>query len=116
MKWLCYARRHIVTGALGLALLVLPACGMMGDTPPPAPEYSPLVAYMIGHERGDSTTLDDPGFGPDLAVTMQESFESAGGQYCKRATVVAKEKQAEIVVICRKGDEPWQMAPRIWGG
>lgn len=112
MKW----TRCALTGALGLTLLVLPACGMFGDTPPPAPQYSPLVVYMIAHEKGDSSTLDDPGFGEGLAVTMQDSFESAGGQYCKRATVVGKEKQAEIVVICHKGDEPWQMAPRIWGG
>lgn len=112
MKWI----RCALTGVLGLTLLVLPACGMFGDTPPPAPTYSPLVAYMIGHERGDSTTLDDTEFGKELGVTMQDSFESAGGQHCKRATLVAPAKQTEIVVICRKGDEPWQMAPRIWGG
>lgn len=113
MQW----KRCALTAVLGFGLLTLPGCGMFGDTPPPPPvHYGPVVAYMIEHQKGDATTLDDPEFGQDIHVTMQDSFESASGEHCKRATLVAREKQAEIVVICRQGDEPWKLAPRIWGG
>lgn len=101
---------------LSAACLALTGCGMFGGTPPPAPEApGPVAAFMIDNEPGASATLDDPEFGNAIRVTMQDTFASAGGEQCRRATLVAREREAEIVVICRDADGHWSMAPRIWG-
>ena len=104
---------------LCVLFLTLPGCGMFGSsTPPPPPEkpYTPLVDFMVKHQVGESGSVDDPDFGKEIRITMQDSFNSASGEYCKRATIVPKDKEAEVVVICREGDQPWKLAPRIWGG
>lgn len=107
--------RHFLCIALTGLMTLLAGCGMWGGAPVPETPPGPVMAYMIGHDRGDATVLDDPQFGQNISVTMQDAFTSASGEECKRATLVAREREAEMVVICRKGEEPWKMAPRIWG-
>jgi hypothetical protein len=70
---------------------------------------------MAGAEPGVSAKLDDPVFGADLLVTQEGPFSSASGEDCRRATVIARGREAEIAVICRSGEGPWRLAPRIWG-
>lgn len=97
--------------------LFLAGCGMWKSAPPTpsAPPPTPVAAYMMEHAKGDSTTLDDPQFGENILITMQDSFISASGEECRRATLVARQREAEVVVICRKDGEGWRLAPRIWG-
>ncbi len=101
--------------ALGL-FLPLAGCGLFSDPPPP-PAYQPgpVEAYLISADKRDSTTLDDPAFGKNVRVTLDDGFTSAKGESCKRATVLAGQKEAEVVVICRDGEGQWRMAPRVWG-
>jgi len=87
-----------------------------GSPPEPAP-LSPLEAFMASAQPGATTQLDDPAFGDALQVTQEEAFLSASGEDCRRAVVVARERAAEIVVVCRAGEkQPWKMMPRIMGG
>ena len=101
--------------ALSCACL-LSGC-LFGDATPPEPETppTPVVAYMIAHEAGDSTTVQDPEYGGDVLVSMQENFTSGTGEECKRASLVAQQREAEMVVICRRDGGSWNLAPRIWG-
>lgn len=95
----------------------LAGCGMFGSTAPAVPDVTPgpVTAFMINNEPGASVTLDDPEFGTEIHVALQDTFTSAAGEQCKRATLVAREREAEIVVICRDAAGRWNMAPRIWG-
>lgn len=98
--------------------LCLTGCGVFRDSPPsasPAPPPTPVAAYMMEHQKGDTAVLDDPEFGEAIRVTMQDPFISAAGEECRRATLVARQREAEVVVICRKVGEAWKLAPRIWG-
>ena len=70
---------------------------------------------MIEHQAGDSTTLDDPDFGAGILVTMQDNFVSASGSVCKRASLLARQKESEMAVICLDANGHWILAPRIWG-
>ena len=85
--------------ALGL-FLPLAGCGLFSDPPPP-PAYQPgpVEAYLAPADR----------------VTLDDSFTSAKGESCKRATVLAGQREAEVVVICRNAEGQWRMAPRVWG-
>lgn len=99
-------------------LLTLTACG--GGTPPPAPPAqakpsSPLLDFLSANEQGASATLDDPEFGQGVRVLVDERFFSATGEECKRATLTAENREAEVVVVCRQADGSWRLAPRIWG-
>lgn len=94
----------------------LAGCGLMSsDPPPPPPVYGPVAEFVIAQDAGSSTVLDDPEFGTAITVIIQDTFYSASGEECKRATLLAQDKQAEVVAWCRKTEGPWQMAPRIWG-
>lgn len=100
-----------------LAVLAsLTGCGMMSSDPPaPAPIYGPVAEFIISGGPGNTTVVDDPEFGNEITVIVQDFFVSASGEECKRATLLAQDKQAEIIAMCRKADAPWTMAPRIWG-
>jgi len=94
---------------------LLAACS--GGNPPAEPEaLSPLVAFMSSAPPAASAQLDDPVFGAGILVTQEEAFVSASNEDCRRATVIARERVAEMVVVCRteKG-QPWKMMPRIMG-
>ena len=115
-------RRPSMSVSARILALALPAgfllagCGLFTDPPPP-PAYQPgpVEAYLISASAGESTTLDDPAFGKSVRVTLDDGFTSAKGEECKRATVLAGQKEAEVVVICRDGEGQWRMAPRVWG-
>ena len=98
-----------------LAGLFLAGC--FGGSPPPAPEpLTPLVAFMSSAQPAASAQLDDPVFGNGISVTQEEAFLSASGEDCRRATVVAREREPEMVVVCRAGEgQAWKMMPRIMG-
>ena len=101
-----------------LGSVLLSGCSLFSSTSPSAPEPvppSPLVSYMIEHQAGDSTTLDDPDFGAGILVTMQDNFVSASGNVCKRASLLARQKESEMAVICLDANGHWILAPRIWG-
>ena len=99
--------------------LLLGACSWGAQPEPrPAPTLSPLMAFMAGHDKGETTTLDDPEFGQGVQVIMQDAFTSATGDTCRRASLINAASQTEVVVMCRKGEgdaATWQMMPRIWG-
>ena len=99
-----------------LAGLVLAGCS--SGTPHLEPEpLSPLVAFMASAQPAASAQLDDPAFGGAILVTQEEVFLSASGEDCRRATVVAREREAEMVVVCRaEAGQTWRMMPRIMGG
>ncbi|WP_165071688.1 DVU3141 family protein [Desulfovibrio sp. ZJ200] len=103
---------------LSLPLVVLlHGCGLFADAPPLPPQTppGPVEAYMISANPGDSTTIDDPNFGKNVRVTLENGFTSAKGEECKRASVLSGQKEAEVVVICRNSEGEWRMAPRVWG-
>jgi hypothetical protein len=89
-------------------------CAAKSDPPPQIPP-SPVEAYMISAGFGDSARLDDPAFGRDVNVVMENGFTSAKGEECHRATILAGEKEAEVVVVCKNAAGEWKMAPRVWG-
>ena len=96
-----------------LAGLLLTGCS--GGNPPSEPEpLSPLVAFMSSAQPAVSAQLDDPVFGSGILVTQEEAFVSASSEDCRRATVIARELDAEMIVICRtEQGQPWKMMPRI---
>lgn len=114
--------RSLILRAARISVLVMPlslflaGCGLFADAPPPPQTPpGPVEAYMISAAPGSSTSLDDPEFGLAVRVTVDEVFTSAKGENCKRGTVLAGQKEAEVVVICRDGQGRWQLAPRVWG-
>ncbi len=116
----CPARASRISRLAALAaalLLALPlaACGL-GETPqreetPPGP----VESFMIISTPGQTTVLDDVQFGQGVNVSVDEVFTSAKGENCKRGTVLAGQKEAEVVVICQDDQGRWTMAPRVWG-
>ncbi|MCL1985719.1 MAG: hypothetical protein FWG59_04650 [Betaproteobacteria bacterium] len=101
------------TALLGGMLLA----GCSGGNPPVEPEpLSPLVAFISSAQPTASAQLDDPAFGSGILVTLEEAFVSASGEDCRRAAVIAREREAEMVVVCRAEEgQPWKMMPRIMG-
>ena len=89
--------------------------GCSGGKPPLEPEpLSPLAAFMSSAQPGDSASVDDPAFGSGIQVTQEGAFVSASGEDCRRATVTAREREAEMLVVCRAGEgQAWKMMPRI---
>ena len=116
----CPARASRISRMAALAaalLLVLPlaACGLgeapqREETPP-----GPVESFMIISTPGQTTVLDDVQFGQGVNVSVDEVFTSAKGENCKRGTVLAGQKEAEVVVICQDDQGRWTMAPRVWG-
>ena len=116
----CPARASRISrpAALAAALLLvlsLSACGLgespqRDETPP-----GPVENLMIISTPGQTTVLDDVQFGQGVNVSVDEVFTSAKGESCKRGTVLAGQKEAEVVVICQDAQGRWIMAPRVWG-
>jgi hypothetical protein len=98
-----------------LFFLFLSGCGVISDAPAPPSPPGPVEGYMITAVPGASTRLDDPAFGKDVSVTMENGFISAKGEECRRASVLVGEREAEVVVVCRNAAGRWEMAPRVWG-
>ena len=103
--------------ALLLALsLTVPLAGCFGgESTPPPPPPGPVETFLINAAPGASTTVDDPQFGPQVHVLLEDNFISASGENCRRATVRSQRQEAEVVVICRDGQGVWRLAPRVWG-
>ena len=103
--------------ALLLALsLTAPLAGCFGgESTPPPPPPGPVETFLINAAPGASTTVDDPQFGPQVHVLLEDNFISASGEDCRRATVRSQRQEAEVVVICRDGQGVWRLAPRVWG-
>ena len=100
-----------------LSLFALTAC-MGGEIAPEPEPLTPLTAFMVAAQEGESAELDDPLFGGAVRVSHEGSFSSANNEDCRRASVLARGHAAEVVVICRSGtgsDSSWKMAPRIMG-
>ncbi len=103
--------------ALLLALsLTVPLAGCFGgESTPPPPPPGPVETFLINAAPGASTTVDDPQFGPQVHVLLEDNFISASGENCRRATVRSQRQEAEVVVICRDEQGVWRLAPRVWG-
>lgn len=96
--------------------LTLPLAGCFGgESSPPPPPPGPVETFLINAAPGASTTVDDPQFGPQVHVLLEDNFISASGENCRRATVRSQRQEAEVVVICRDGQGVWRLAPRVWG-
>ena len=111
-------RRYGRQMSIVLGSILLSGCSLFSSAPVSVPDPispSPLVAYMMTHQVGDSPTLDDPDFGTNILVTMQEDFISAFGTTCKRASLLARQKESEMAVICQDAHGQLTLAPRIWG-
>ena len=106
-------KRHLL---LLLALTAAPLQGCFGgESSPPPPPPGPVENFLINAAPGASTTLDDPQFGQQVHVLLEDNFVFASGEDCKRATVRSQRQEAEIIVICRDDQGVWRLAPRIWG-
>lgn len=96
-------------------LIILSGCGLTADAPALSPSPGPVEAFMISAEPGQSAQLDDPVFGTNVRVSLEGTFTSAKGENCRRATVLADGKKAEVAVTCRDAAGQWTLAPRVWG-
>ncbi len=87
--------------------------------PEPEPEtLSPVVQFMVSNSPGATALIQDETFGGEVRVSLEDSFVSAAGETCKRATLLSAQQEAEIIVICRSEDSGtghWRLMPRIWG-
>lgn len=105
-------KRHLLL----LLALTAPLQGCFGgESSPPPPPPGPVESFLINAAPGASTTLDDPQFGTQVHVLLEDNFVSASGEDCRRATVRSRRQEAEVVVICRDGQGVWRLAPRVWG-
>lgn len=99
--------------------LLMTACGgkpMLVESPlEEATTKAPLLDYIATHDAGSTATIDDPAFGKGVRVFLEGSFLSATGQECRRATLLSRNGEAEVVVACKGDDGAWSLAPRIWG-
>ena len=94
--------------------LPLTACFGLGSTQPaPEPDLSPAARFIAENSAGDRTNLVDAAFGGDVAVSIEGAFTSAAGRECKRGVVNGPSREAEIVVLCKKG-AAWELMPRVW--
>ncbi|WP_294515530.1 DVU3141 family protein [uncultured Bilophila sp.] len=92
---------------------------------PPEPEpqpLSPVAQFMVANAPGATALIQDDGFGGEVRVTLEDTFLSAAGETCKRATLLSAQHEAEIIVICHNGQEgdesdpgEWRLMPRVWG-
>lgn len=99
-------------------LLSLGLSGCFGGKPEAPQEelpLSPVGQFMTMNDSGATSVIDDPEFGGEVRVTLEEAFVSAAGETCRRATVLSARQEAEVVVICRNAAGNWVFAPRVWG-
>ena len=100
--------------AIPVLCLPLTACFGLGSTPPaPEPELSPAARFIAENNAGDRTNLVDAAFGGEVAVSIEGAFTSAAARECKRGGVNGPSREAEIVVLCKKGDAR-ELMPRVW--
>lgn len=110
-----------------LALLLGGLGGCFWQSPslpeePAAPPLSPVARFMVANTSGATALIEDDVFGGEVRVTVEDTFLSAAGETCKRATVLSAQHEAEIIVICHNGQEgdesdpaEWRLMPRVWG-
>lgn len=92
-------------------LLPLHGCGLFADTPAqPQTPPGPVEAYMISANPGDSTTLEDPGFGKNVRVTLDNGFTSAKGEECKRPPCFPVRKKPRLWLFAgtARGSGGWR--------
>ena len=107
--------RLALSGLALFAALLLGGCGFGGSPAQPETPPGPVTGFMIASNVGETATVDDPDFGKGVRVSLDELFTSAKGEDCKRGTVLAGQREAEVIVICRDTIWRWNMAPRVWG-
>lgn len=109
-----------------LCLLLLGGCFWGSGAPlSPQPEPQPLSAvaqFVVANTAGATALIEDETFGGEVRVTVEDTFLSAAGESCKRATLLSAQHEAEIIVICHNGPEgdesdpaEWRLMPRVWG-
>ena len=107
-----------------IALPLLLSLGGCFWNPPPVPQepepepLSPVVQFMVSNSPGATALIQDETFGGEVRVSLEDSFVSAAGETCKRATLLSPQQEAEIIVICHSnesGSGHWKLMPRIWG-
>ena len=104
--------RLALSGLALFAALLLGGCGFGGSPAQPETPPGPVTGFMIASNVGETATVDDPDFGKGVRVSLDELFTSAKGEDCKRGTVLAGQREAEVIVICRDTTGRWTMAPR----
>ena len=80
----------------------------------PAVPLSPVPQFISMNNAGAQAAIDDPAFGGMVDVMVEGTFTSASGRDCRRAVVSRPPHEAEIVILCRNGEE-WELMPRVWG-
>ena len=78
------------------AALMLAGCGHTVSEPPisePAP-LGPMEAFLAAELPGQSIVLDDPEFGENIRVTVEDMFVSANGEHCKRGIFLSGKMEA----------------------
>ena len=84
------------------------------EVPAPAEPLSPVPQFISMNNAGAQASIDDPAFGGTVDVMVEGAFTSASGRDCRRAVVSRPPHEAEIVILCRNGEE-WELMPRVWG-
>ncbi|HJD96749.1 DVU3141 family protein [Mailhella massiliensis] len=84
------------------------------EVPMPETPLSPVAQFISMNNTGAHASIDDPAFGGLVDVMVEGSFTSATGRDCRRAVVSRPPHEAEIVILCRRG-EGWELMPRVWG-
>ncbi len=113
--------RHFSLMILFALLLSLGGCFWKSAPALPEPEpqeLSPVAQFMVSNSPGATALIQDESFGGEVRVSLEDTFVSAAGETCKRATLLSSQQEAEIVVICRSegpNPGPWRLMPRIWG-
>lgn len=110
------SKRFRVLIPLCFVAVIWTGCGHTVSTPPVSePVLSPVETFLATEDPGQSAILDDPQFGDNIRITVEDTFTSANGEQCKRGTVLSSRGDAEVIVICRDAHGSWKMAPRVWG-
>ncbi len=84
------------------------------EVPAPAAPLSPVAQFISMNHAGAQASIEDAAFGGQVDVTVESTFTAASGRNCKRAVVSQPPHEAEIIILCREGED-WEMMPRVWG-